>query len=281
MEHNFTITFWGVRGTIPIPQSHSLQYGGNTSCIEIRCNGRQIILDAGTGIYSLGKQTDIFHTDVFLSHTHLDHIQGLPFFAPLYREGSNVALWAGNLLPDYTVEGIVSEIMQSPVFPLTINDVQSRVEFNDFHAGQNICNKGLRDAGIIIATLPLNHPDRATGYRISCGDTSLCYITDVEHTIGELDETLIEFIRDTDVFIYDSTYDDDHFTPFIGWGHSTWQQGARLADAANVHTFIAFHHDPAATDDTLNHRAKKLSALRPGSIIAHEGLTLDLTTLGS
>jgi phosphoribosyl 1,2-cyclic phosphodiesterase len=278
MNNEFKITFWGVRGTIAVPGASTLKYGGNTSCVEVKCAGRHVVFDAGTGIAELGKKTDTFHTDVLLSHTHLDHIQGLPFFRPLHTPDANVALWAGHLQPEYTVEDIMGHIMMSPVFPLTLNDVQSRVEFNDFMAGEDVINGGLNDAGITIQTLALNHPDRATAYRLYCNGKSVCYVTDVEHKVGELDKDLVEFIKGADVFIYDSTYDDDDFAKYKGWGHSTWQQGARLADAAGVKTFVAFHHDPAASDDLLDERAKKLAKMRPNGagVVAREGLVIEL-----
>jgi phosphoribosyl 1,2-cyclic phosphodiesterase len=277
MDKEFKITFWGVRGTIAVPGGSTLKYGGNTSCVEVRCAGRHIIFDAGTGLHELGKQTDIFHTDILLSHTHLDHIQGLPFYRPLHTPDSNVALWAGHLKPDSSVEEIIGHIMMSPVFPLTLNDVQSRVEFNDFMAGEALINGGLNDVGITIETLPLNHPDRATAYRLNFNGKSVCYVTDVEHKVGEIDQALVEFIKGADIFIYDSTYDDETFEKYKGWGHSTWQQGARIADAAGVKTFVAFHHDPAASDSLLDDRAKKLKIMRPGGgIIAREGLVIDL-----
>ncbi|MCE3232226.1 MAG: fold metallo-hydrolase, partial [Rickettsiaceae bacterium] len=176
MSNEFKITFWGVRGTIAVPGANTLKYGGNTSCVEVKCAGRHVIFDAGTGIYELGKQTDIFHTDILLSHTHLDHIQGLPFYPPLHKPDSNVALWAGHLKPQSYVEKVIGTIMMSPVFPLTLSDVQSRVEFNDFMAGESLINSGLNDAGITIDTLPLNHPDRATAYRLNFNDKSVCYV---------------------------------------------------------------------------------------------------------
>jgi phosphoribosyl 1,2-cyclic phosphodiesterase len=278
MTNDFKIKFWGVRGTIPVSHQDYLKYGGNTSCVEVKCGGRHVIFDAGTGLWELGKQTDIFHTDILLSHTHLDHIQGLPFYRPLHTPGSNVALWAGHLKPDKTVEEVMGHIMQSPVFPLTLKDVQSRVEFNDFMAGEDIINQGLNDAGITIETLPLNHPDRATAYRLTFDGKSVCYVTDVEHKIGEVDKALVHFIKNCDVFIYDSTYDDEEFDKYKGWGHSTWQQGAKIADAANVKTFVAFHHDPLADDAILDERSAMLSKIRKNGkgVLAREGLVIEL-----
>lgn len=275
MTENMQVTFWGVRGTVAVTNPAMQHYGGNTSCVEVRCGNRQIILDAGTGLYVLGQNTDSLHTDILLSHTHLDHIQGLPFYGPLHKPDSNVALWAGHLMPERTIEQVMRSLMHSPVFPLTLGDVSSRVEFNDFYAGEELVNSGFAKTGIRVRTMPLNHPDRATAYRIEYNNKAVCYVTDVEHQQGILDLALVEFIRDADVFIYDSTYDDDSTYPkYKGWGHSTWQEGVRLAQKAGVKTFCAFHHDPDATDDVLDARAKALEAMLPGSVLTREGLTL-------
>lgn len=272
----FYIKFWGVRGTVPVPGKSTLKYGGNTSCVEVRCGGRQIIFDAGTGLHALGKETDIFHTDILLSHSHLDHIQGLPFFRPLYMKNSNVALWAGHLKPQKTVEEVVGHLMMSPIFPLSLKDVQSKVEFNDFMAGEQLLNQGFELAGIKIATLPLNHPDRATAYRLTFGGKSVCYVTDVEHTVGKVDASLAAFIKNTDILIYDSTFCDEEFEKYIGWGHSTWQQAIRLANEANVKTLVTFHHDPELGDTQMAAREKKILTQRPASVVAKEGLVIDL-----
>lgn len=276
MPGEFYIKFWGVRGTIPVPASNTNTFGGNTSCVEVRCNGRQIIFDAGTGLFPLGRDSDICHSDIFLSHTHLDHIQGLPFYKPMYKEGSNVALWAGHLLPESTIEEVIGHIMRSPVFPLTIDQVLSKVEFNNFYAGEDISNEGLEHAGISIKTMYLNHPDRATGYRLTYNDKSVCYITDIEHEEGNINQKLIEFVAGADVLIYDSTYDDEEFHIYKGWGHSTWQEAMRIADKAGVKQLIPFHHDPYAIDSILAKREQSLIKLRPGSLFAREGMRVDL-----
>lgn len=278
MDKEFKIKFWGVRGTVPVAGLEASAYGGNTSCIEVNCAGRHIIFDAGTGLFPLGRSTKSLKTDIFLSHSHLDHIQGLPFYRPLHVPHSIVALWAGHLKPDSCVKNVIEHLMRPPIFPLTLKDVQSRVEFNDFMAGENIINAGINDAGITIQTLPLNHPDRATAYRLSCYGKSVCYVTDVEHTIGKVDASLVSFLMSADVFIYDSTFDDENFTPFVGWGHSTWQQGVRIADAAKVKTFVAFHHDPYVNDAELDRRGASIIKQRPNGagLMAREGMEIDL-----
>ena len=165
MSHNFKITFWGVRGTIPTSSAQHIQYGGNTSCIEVNCGGENIILDAGTGIYTLSQEKVINNAHIFLSHTHIDHIHGLPFCKFLYNDSANFSLYAGNLLPETTIEEVLDRLMSHPLFPITRKSFGANIKFNNFNAGKTI-NIHNNKSDISIKTLELNHPDKATGYRI-------------------------------------------------------------------------------------------------------------------
>lgn len=277
MSGDFNVTFWGVRGTIPTTQTRNARYGGNTSCVEMRIGDQRLIFDAGTGLYPLGEDATLTDMDIFLSHTHIDHILGFPFFSPAYRQGTAIRLWAGHLKPEgLRLREVLSRIMSPPIFPLTLDFLKADLSFYDFNAGETVQAPHLAAAGITITTLPLHHPDRATGYRVQFGTKSACYITDIEHTRNGLDQALIGFVQDADLLIYDSTFDDKDFDRFIGWGHSTWQQATRIANAANVKSLALFHHDPARTDDQLDTRLIELRTLRPQDHIAHEGLTLTL-----
>lgn len=275
MSGEFGITFWGVRGTIPTTQPSHRRYGGNTSCVEMKVGGHRLIFDAGTGLYPLGEDESLTSMDMFLSHTHIDHIMGFPFFSPAYREGTSIRLWAGHLKPEgLTLRDTLARLMSPPLFPLTLDFLKSTLSFHDFTAGETLDTPHLPD--ITIRTLPLYHPDRATGYRIEYAGKSACYITDIEHMRDGLDQALISFVRNADLLIYDSTFDDKDFDRFVGWGHSTWQQAVRIADAASVKSLTLFHHDPGRTDDELDDRLNQLRALRPHDHIAYEGLTLSL-----
>jgi phosphoribosyl 1,2-cyclic phosphodiesterase len=183
-------------------------------------------------------------------------------------------LWAGHLQPDYRLEEVLGQLMQPPIFPLLVKDLKASLTFTDFPAGQSIHSHRLESAGIVMRTLPLLHPDRATAYRLQFKDKAVCYVTDVEHKVGELDAALVDFIRDADVFIYDSTYTDEEFATYKGWGHSTWQQAVRLARAADVKKLVTFHHDPQKTDAQLDGIASQLSALMPSAQLAREGLVI-------
>ncbi len=275
-EKQFSLTFWGVRGTVPTPARRTLKYGGNTSCVQMTCGSRVLVFDAGTGLYPLGEQLRTKEVDIFLSHTHIDHIIGFPFFSGAWDAGFTVRLWAGHLQPEHTIREIMARLMQPPIFPLTLDDLKSHLTFHDFMAGEELYHDVWAGEGIRIRTLPLKHPDRATAYRVDYGGCAACYVTDVEHHDNELDAALTEFIRDADALIYDSTFDDNDFQRFKGWGHSTWQHAARLGKAANVKHVVLFHHDPGMSDEKLDERLALLNKLKPESFIAMEGQTITL-----
>jgi phosphoribosyl 1,2-cyclic phosphodiesterase len=276
MEDIFNVRFWGVRGTIPVADKHFMQYGGNTSCIEVNCGDQTFILDAGTGIHTLGQHLAAKQVDILFSHSHIDHICGLPFFGPMYDKTRRIDLWAGHLKPEYDLLQVIKHIMAPPIFPITPMQFHADIHYHDFTAGDDLRAARWLDAGVTIKTLALNHPDRATGYRIDYKGKSLCYITDIEHTPGMLSTDVAEFVRGATCFIYDSTYCDEEFTKYIGWGHSTWQQAVRIADYAHVQTLVTFHHDPDANDTALDKRHQQLIAARPGSLTAREQMEINL-----
>lgn len=277
MESDFYLRFWGVRGTMPTPDARMLAYGGNTSCVEVRCSDVIFALDAGTGIIQMAQQKDVSHLHLLLSHTHIDHIIGLCGMPKIFDEAFSADVWAGHLLPDMFVSEALSRLMSPPLFPVPLHAVSSHIAFHDFTAGQALRHADFRRNDICITTLPLNHPDRATGYRIEYNGHAMCYITDVEHRDDTLDENLLEFISGSNVFIYDSTYDESMMDAHRGWGHSSWQHGMRLAQEAGVGTMAMFHHDPCATDAVLDARLREASdRFDIPVIVAKEGMQINI-----
>ncbi|MCC7260410.1 MAG: MBL fold metallo-hydrolase [Alphaproteobacteria bacterium] len=270
---DFFVKFWGVRGSIACPGPRPVRYGGNTSCLQVQCGEYGFIFDAGTGLKDLGAElvkSGPKNVDIFLSHTHVDHVNGFPFFKPAYAPGNRIKVHAGHLLPRSTVREELGKLMSQPLFPISIDIMAADMVFDDFHAGETL----QISKDITLRTVPIPHPNGATAYRIEYDGKSICYVTDTEHTPGKLDETILGLIKDTDIFIYDSTYTDEEYTRFKGWGHSTWQEGVRLSNAAGVKTFVVFHHDPDHDDDIMDGIARDVEKMRPGSVVAREGLVL-------
>jgi phosphoribosyl 1,2-cyclic phosphodiesterase len=269
-EHAMLTRFWGVRGTVAAPGPGTVRYGGNTSCVEVRCGGRTVIFDGGTGMRKLGDslvESGKVDADVLFSHFHMDHVCGIPFFAPLYAAGHGIRLWAAS-----DIEAVVRTIMSAPLFPIGMDAFNAQVQFRGFRRG-DVLDLG---EGITVRTRPLNHPGGATGYRLDFAGRSVAYLTDTEHEPGRLDDNVLSLAKGVDLMIYDCTYTDDEFTNYIGWGHSTWQQAVRLADAAGAKRVAIFHHDPEHDDAFLDGVAAAAQRARPGTLVAREGLELGL-----
>jgi phosphoribosyl 1,2-cyclic phosphodiesterase len=237
----------------------------------VRVGGRLLILDAGTGIRALGASlTEPLDADLLLTHTHVDHICGIPFFGPLFRPANRVVMWAGHLIPDYALPDVLADYMAAPLFPIKPGVFRAAVEYRDFRAGDDVEVR----PGLVVRTAPLNHPNGATGYRIHSGSRALAYVTDTEHEPGAPDANVLDLVRGADLMIYDSTYTDEEFPAYRTWGHSTWQEGVRIADAAGVRTLVIFHHDPGHDDAFMDQVALEAEAARPGTLVAREGMTL-------
>lgn len=276
MPATMSVRFWGVRGSIPCPGPNTVRYGGNTSCVEVRCGNDRLVFDAGSGLRLLGLAladengpTDI---DLFLSHSHIDHLIGLPFFVPAFVKGNRLRLWAGNLKAAGGVQETVRKLMSYPLFPIEIEAAQGKIEFNDFEPGAVLTPR----PDIKVMTTPLNHPGGATGYRVEYGGRAMAYITDTELNAGEMDPALLELARDASIVIIDTTYTDEELPEHVGWGHSSWQQAVRLANEAGVGKLFLFHHDPEHDDDEMDRIAAAAARARPGTVVAKEGFSIDI-----
>jgi phosphoribosyl 1,2-cyclic phosphodiesterase len=285
MPKEFTFTFWGTRGSIPSPGPSTVRYGGNTPCVEVRApDGSLVILDAGTGIRALGDELarrsdgSPVSGDIYLSHAHWDHIQGLPFFAPLYAPGNRFRIWTGATAAD-EVERAVRAQMSAAVFPVRFDDVQATMEFRALNGSRSA-------AAYTIDTLPVLHPGGALGFRLRApGDSSprLVYIPDNElaapssyDTPADWRERLVSFARDAGILVHDATFTAAEYESHRGWGHSRYDDALTLALDANVDRLVLFHHNPDRTDDALDAEVERLRSTNPPFeiVAAKEGMVL-------
>ncbi len=252
---DFTVKFWGVRGSIPVPAPYTVRYGGNTSCVQVQIGERLIILDAGSGIYHLGQDLlqrgTAIRGEIFITHCHWDHIQGFPFFYPGFESGNHFTVY-GQKNGDFTLFDQLTGQMTFPYFPIKLQDMGARLDFQELMAGASL---DLGD-GILVGTMANNHPDGGLSYRIQHAGKSCCYITDHEHR-PHLDSAVIEFIQNSDLVIFDTSFTESEYRgdggapSRDGWGHSTWQEAVRLVMEADAKRLVLFHHAINRTDDGL------------------------------
>lgn len=274
----FEIEFWGVRGSIATPGPTTAIVGGNTSSVEVRCGATRLILDAGTGIRRLGERLlreQVSDVTLLLSHQHWDHIQGLPFFVPLYLPTTRLAVF-GAATEGKHLADVLAQQMSAPVFPVRWDELASRLEVQHVRAGQRF------EVGAATVTVAkLNHPGGVLAYRIDYGGRSVVYATDTEH-YDCVDPTLRRLAEGADVLIYDAMYTPEEYrgeagASKVGWGHSTYEAGAKVAEAAQVGTLLLFHHEPTRTDGAVDELERLARARFPRALAAREGLCLDLT----
>ncbi len=274
-NEQFFVRFWGVRGSLPTPGPSTVEFGGNTPCVEIRCGDRVLIFDAGSGIHPLGDllwSEGVKELDLFFTHTHYDHIGGLPFFAPFMSAETRIDIWSGHTEDDATTtKALVQKFMSPPFFPVPPEIFKAKVGYHDFTPGNQFDLPG----GVTIKTILLNHPGGSMGYRIEFGGKSICYVTDTEHVPGKPDQNILGLIQDADVVIYDATYCDSDFERFVGFGHSTWQEGIRLCKAANAGKYCIFHHRPSHDDATMRSIEKQAQEIYPDSVVLREGMQIN------
>ena len=271
-----SVCFWGVRGSVPCPGADALKYGGNTACVEIRCGEHILVFDAGTGIRRLGdvlakdpQRTDI---DLFLSHYHIDHVIGFPFFKPLHMAEYAVTVWGANGHPTKDVEQGLRRLISEPLFPVSLVDLRAQLRFRNFRPSEILRPR----PGVTIRTAPLCHPGGATGYRIEYAGRSVAYLTDTEFPDGVFEPAILALADRADLIILDCSYTTDELALHVGWGHASWEQGVRLADMTSAKQLCLFHHDPDHDDGFMDTIAQAAEAARPGTTVACEGLRIDL-----
>jgi len=257
LSEKVTVSYWGVHGTLPVPGPGTLRYGGNTPCVSVEINGEPLyIFDCGSGIKKLSdhlaaSKVQRLSARVFISHTHWDHINTVPFFGPLYVRGNQIEIF-GPYQGDLTIERAIAAQMESVYFPVTIREFGARLVFRDLR------EESLSFGAVRIDTILLKHPGYCLGYRLTCHGRSICYVTDNElylATDPRYDlayvERLAHFASGADLLITDTTYRDHEYPSKVDWGHSCVSEVADLAARAKVKRLHLFHHDPDQSDEDI------------------------------
>jgi len=265
------IRFWGTRGSVPTPGRHTARYGGNTPCIEVRLDDNKlIILDAGTGIRALGEALmpdGRLETYILITHPHWDHIQGFPFFRPVYREGNRITIVGGES-DRVSLYKMVADQMNKIYFPIQWDELKADIQF------RRVGEEEFGVFGATVNTIFVNHPSFALGYRIRTGKKSIVYISDNEpfdrsnetmkrniepwiverymNTGADPNQRIYDFVRGTDVLIHDATYTPEEYADHTTWGHSHFLFTLKVATEGEVKKLVLFHHDPAHNDEKVD-----------------------------
>ena len=305
-----TIKLWGVRGSIPCPGPETVVYGGNTACVEIRFDDidRYIIIDAGSGIRMLGNfllQNDLpkgpIHTDIFITHTHWDHIMGFPFFVPIYIPGSQLNIYGPVTYEDEGLDKIIGSQLSYRYFPVRHSELSAEIKYHPLKE----CSMDLGD-DIWVTTKYLNHPILCLGYRFEYKGKSFCTAYDTEpfrnvfptdpddpgydeaaaeegeEVAKEENEKIMQFFTGADLLLHDSQYTKKEYEKDkIGWGHSSFEYAIQTAHKSKVKKLVLFHHDPLRKDEELTSLLQKYRSMIDGKTsleidIAREGLEIQL-----
>lgn len=285
----YNVTFWGTRGSIPTPGPQTVRYGGNTPCISLSGSGPLLILDAGSGLRCLGHElmqapaARPLRANLLLSHTHWDHIQGIPFFAPLFHRGNHFTIWGSRSLQT-SIDRVVRDQMSPVVFPVSFEELQAQIDF------QELAEERRAGCGYEVAAMAVRHPGGALAYRFTESNVEgggLVYVSDNELSAAARYETprgwrarFVDFVRGASVLVHDTMYKADEYRNFVGWGHSTYDDAVELALEAKVRQLVLFHHHPERTDDEVDRcvaSCRELVQARGAHldvIAAAEGMTL-------
>jgi phosphoribosyl 1,2-cyclic phosphodiesterase len=276
------VTFWGTRGSLAAPGRETARYGGNTSCVSVQGNeGTLVILDAGTGIRDLGQSLPptLDQVHILLTHLHMDHIQGLPFFAPLRRPGVEIHIW-GPASTTLSLHARLQKYLSPPLFPVSVRELAAEFHFHELPAHVIEIGEFMIHAQLII------HPNPTIGYRIQSAETTVTYLPDHEPALAGRsfphDKSWTSGYRlaeGADLLIHDTQYTEDEYRDRIGFGHSSINHAFQFAQLSSVKHFAPFHHDPTHNDDTLDRMfAKTIREMQPSYRVtpSREGLAIEV-----
>jgi phosphoribosyl 1,2-cyclic phosphodiesterase len=295
MNTNFTVKFWGVRGSHPTPGPQTVFYGGNTACVSVQLGEQTIILDAGTGIIPLGRELlaqarrsgKPTQAILLFSHLHHDHTQGFPFFSPAYNPTSRLYLY-GPGASEQALEELLAHNQTPPAFPVTLREMNAAMDIRSLTEADSVvldengihltrgCGQNSPSAVVIRLLKSYAHPGGAFIYRIDWRGRSLVYATDTEGYVGG-DRRLTAFAKGADLLIHDAQYAVEDYASKQGFGHSTPQMACELARAAGAKRLALFHHDPTYDDESVHDLEEQAQALFNGAFSAREGLEVELS----
>lgn len=282
VEGRFCLRFWGVRGSHPTPGRGTVGVGGNSVCVEVRTARHRVILDAGTGLIRLGREIQRSagkrRVEIFLSHYHHDHIDGLRFFAPLYERGWTCRVHGPRL--GFAEPGrVLREAMAPAFFPVQLEELPARLEIREVEDGA-VVRLGGREGLTVRVHLSRAHPKLGVAlYRVEYAGIALVYVTDLE-AIGPAFDDVVDFARGGSALVHDAQYTDEEYFSTersrVGWGHSTVRMAAEAARAAGVGRLFLYHHDPDHDDRFLQSLLRQARKIFPATQLAREGLRVDL-----
>ena len=270
------IKFWGVRGSTPTPQLDNLRYGGNTSCVEVRLGDSLYVFDCGTGLRALGQQLqrdsqgNAVRAHIFVSHFHWDHIQGIPFFGPLYDNPENCFSFHSSSRTR-TLKRVMEEQMAAPYFPVDMSEMKAQRGFYNLEQGRIALDN------VMVEAMWLNHPQGCMGYRLETQDGVLVYATDNEPGDPQFDKSVRKLAAGADVLIYDAQYlPEEYEARKRGWGHSHWREAVNVVMESDAKELILFHHDPDHNDACIDRVVEEARNYYPKVRAAAEGLEITL-----
>lgn len=305
MSVELSVKIYGCRGSIPVTGSRHTRYGGNTSCAVVRVGDREVVFDAGSGIREYGQAlngTAAPRVHIFFSHSHFDHVLGLPYFSPIYRPDATIDLWGPRDMRFGSFEETVDHLVRPPYHPVPLWEMLSRKQFHNI--GDADVVYFLKDSDEVVHIRPphpadakrvpppervdfsvhtmrgFNHPKSGVNiYKLVAGDKSVVYATDTEGYVGA-DRRLLMFAQGADVLMHDAMYTEARYTsmpvPTQGYGHSTVEIATSLAKAANIKKLVLWHHDPENTDDELDRVGELAAGFFPDAVVGRDGLEIQI-----